>query len=427
MDETGTLLSLPKSAKVVVSKDNKKGSRGARVNRTNVTAIECISADGKYLNPMIIWPAATHRANWTTHSTPGWYFATSEKGSTDSYISLQWLKLIFDPETKEVAGKNPRVLVNDGFGTHETLEVLQFCFENNIILCRLPSHTSHKLQPCDVSVFGPLKTAYRAGVERLDRGGVGAIGKEHFTHIYSPARDKVFTARNIRSGWSGAGLFPFNPSKVLEEIPKPDPEVPNACNSAIQPNPCVHNDEVPPTPATPVTAESLSSLLDLMKRIPHDEANRAFHQKLQQKHINATQLCFAERALLQTQNQFLTEINNEGKVRRSTKSKVLGKGKARIMLWDDLDAARAALAAKEKEKEEKKARRAAKPAEQEVKSAEKEAKAAEKKKQRLRRGKRKLQRKKCRPLRKKRRRSRKQWKNLPVKVQEDGSAKQAQQ
>jgi hypothetical protein len=84
---------------------------------------------------MIIWPASTHRANWTTHNTPGWYFATSEKGSTDSYISLQWLKLIFDPETKELAGKNPRVLINDGFGTHETLDVLQFCFENNIILC----------------------------------------------------------------------------------------------------------------------------------------------------------------------------------------------------------------------------------------------------------------------------------------------------
>jgi hypothetical protein len=36
-------------------------------------------------------------------------------------------------------------LVCDGFGTHETLEILEFCFENNILLYRLPSHTSHKL------------------------------------------------------------------------------------------------------------------------------------------------------------------------------------------------------------------------------------------------------------------------------------------
>ena len=73
---------------------------------------------------------------------------------------------MFDPQTKTRANGKPRILVCDGFGTHETLEIIEFCLENNIILCRLPSHTSHKTQPCDVSVFGPLKTAYRDEVER---------------------------------------------------------------------------------------------------------------------------------------------------------------------------------------------------------------------------------------------------------------------
>ena len=62
-DETGTLLSIPKAVKVVVSKNNKGGRRGARIKRTNITAIECISADGRYLNPMIIWPASIYKAN----------------------------------------------------------------------------------------------------------------------------------------------------------------------------------------------------------------------------------------------------------------------------------------------------------------------------------------------------------------------------
>jgi hypothetical protein len=53
------------------------------------------------------------------------------------------------------------VLICDGFSTHETLEILEYCFANNIVLCRLPSHTSHKLQPCDVAVFASLKAAYR--------------------------------------------------------------------------------------------------------------------------------------------------------------------------------------------------------------------------------------------------------------------------
>ena len=109
------------------------------------------------------------------------------------------------------------------FGTHETLEALEFCFENNIILCRLPSHTSHKLQPCDIGVFGPLKVAYRDQVERLYRGGANTVGKEHFTSLYSTARERAFTKRNVTAAWAASGLFPFNPDRVLRATPKPPP------------------------------------------------------------------------------------------------------------------------------------------------------------------------------------------------------------
>lgn len=107
---------------------------------------------------------------------------------------------MFDLQTKELADQKLRVLICNGFGTHETLEILEFCFKNNIILCRIPSYTSYKLQPCDVSVFGLLKAAYRDQVERLERGCIGAIRKEHFTYLYSRAREEALTSRNIRAG-----------------------------------------------------------------------------------------------------------------------------------------------------------------------------------------------------------------------------------
>jgi len=65
------------------------------------------------------------------------------------------------PKLNHGANLRPGILLCDGFGTHESLEVLEYCFENNIILCRIPSPTSHKFQLCDVGVFGPLKAAYR--------------------------------------------------------------------------------------------------------------------------------------------------------------------------------------------------------------------------------------------------------------------------
>jgi hypothetical protein len=115
---------------------------------------------------------------------------------------------VFDPLTKARAGGKPRVLISDGFASHESLEVMTFCFENNITLCLLPSHTSHKLQPCDIAVIGPLKTAYREQVERLFRGGADTLGKQHFTLLYKHARDTAMTPRNIRSEWSKAPQEP---------------------------------------------------------------------------------------------------------------------------------------------------------------------------------------------------------------------------
>jgi hypothetical protein len=159
MDETGIMLSMPGTVKVLVGKDDMRDYRGARIKRTTITAIECISADGRFLNPMIIWPATTHRSNWTTFPTPGWHYACSESGYTDSKISLEWLKRIFDPETRKRANQKPRVLICDGFGTHETLEILEYCFEMfgyqvdlyhslPVDLCcsRSPQHYCHPFQ-----------------------------------------------------------------------------------------------------------------------------------------------------------------------------------------------------------------------------------------------------------------------------------------
>jgi hypothetical protein len=107
---------------------------------------------------------------------------------------------VFDPQTRGQANKKPRVLISNGFAAHETLEAQEFCFENNILLCRLPSHTSHKLQPCDITIFASLKGAYRDEVERLFHGGANTVGKQHFTSLYSHAREKAFTKRNILAG-----------------------------------------------------------------------------------------------------------------------------------------------------------------------------------------------------------------------------------
>ncbi|KAF2137771.1 uncharacterized protein K452DRAFT_339928 [Aplosporella prunicola CBS 121167] len=262
MNETGVMLSLLASLKVLVGKDDPRGYRGTGVKRTMVTAIECISADGRSLLPLIVWPASTHRSNWTTYPTPGWHYACSESGYTDSQISLDWLR-----------------------------RMLEYCFENNIILYRLPSHTSYKLQPCDIGVFGPLKTAYREQVERLYRGGASTVGKEHFTSLYSPARIKALTPKNIKSGWMKAGLYPFNPDRVLRDMRKPLTELTIPKTDEVKVGPCSQE-----LLQTPVTAEAFMSLRNRVEQDAHTLDARS-KQRLQ-KLANAAQVSFAECALL---------------------------------------------------------------------------------------------------------------------------------
>jgi hypothetical protein len=116
---------------------------------------------------------------------------------------------------------------------------------------------------------------------------------------------------------------------------------------------------------TPVSAEALKSLLNMINQVPDDETNKPHKERLQQKVNNAAHTSFARNALLQARNHLLTTINNEGKVRRSTKSEILGK--AKVMSFEDLEKARAERAAKEAAKEAKKAEKEAEKAAKEAK------------------------------------------------------------
>jgi hypothetical protein len=42
-----------------------------------------------------------------------------------------------------------------------------------------------------------LKAAYRDEADRLFQGGANTVGKKHFTSLYSLAKEKAFTKRNI--------------------------------------------------------------------------------------------------------------------------------------------------------------------------------------------------------------------------------------
>ena len=68
---------------------------------------------------------------------------------------------VFLPKTAELAGTDDRLLIYDGHNSHITFKTAKAAMENKVHILCLPPHSSHALQPLDVSVFFLLR---RSGV-----------------------------------------------------------------------------------------------------------------------------------------------------------------------------------------------------------------------------------------------------------------------
>ncbi len=348
------MLSILSFVKVLVDKNNVQDYRDARIKRTIVIAIECISVNSRYLTSIIIWSVIIYRSNQITFPIFGQQYVCFESRYIDFKISLKQIKQIFDSQTKKQANQKLRVLTCDNFGTHETLEILEYCFEHNIVLCRLFSYISYKLQFCNVVVFVLLKLVYRKQVEQLEQEDINTIRKEHFISLYSLARKTAFMCKNIKAGFAASKLILFNLDRVLRVISKffAKLTIPKANKMMVKP--CAL-DKILQTSVILVFAKALILLQNQIIKQDAYALDKTIKQSLQrhvQKLINATQMFFAKSALQQDQIRFLITINNEVKVRRSTKPVVLGKSK--VISYKNLLAKRAKREAKEQDKAKRK-------------------------------------------------------------------------
>jgi hypothetical protein len=137
---------------------------------------------------------------------------TSPNGWTDDFLCLEWFKKSFIPQAKAHADPNfPIILILDGHGSHVAVKMIETAIDYNIHLFCLPPHTTHRLQPLDVGVFGPLQ---RAWVERCgmvaEETGMG-ITKASFVKEYMSVQSTVFTENVIQQAWHKTGIYPFNP------------------------------------------------------------------------------------------------------------------------------------------------------------------------------------------------------------------------
>lgn len=107
--------------------------------------------------------------------------------------------------------EKPCLLLLDNHSAHLSIEGLNFAKDNGIIMLSFPPHCTHRLQPLDRSVYGPLKKYVNSA---MDQWMINHPG-QHMTiyeipGIISQAFPLATTPSNILAGFKACGICPFN-------------------------------------------------------------------------------------------------------------------------------------------------------------------------------------------------------------------------
>jgi DDE superfamily endonuclease len=167
IDEVGVATGVCTNTQVLANSAMKCTYTKSPEDREWLLILEEISTASRKVQPLVIFKGKQLQTTWFQHDkVPDWHYTTSENGWTSNNIAGQWLNTIFLPETNPKRNE-ARILLLDGHGSHISIDFLWECKQNNVHLVFLPPHSSHVLQPLDLSCFSPTKTRYRSQITEL--------------------------------------------------------------------------------------------------------------------------------------------------------------------------------------------------------------------------------------------------------------------
>ena len=224
--------------KVVTTKGAKNVYRQYQGTSEHITMLCCASAAGFPLPPLIIFSKCFPGGQYRFDGPDDALYAKSESGWIDTELFITWFKKIF---LKFAVPQRPLLLLIDGHKSHMGLELVDLCRENNVILFCLPPHTTHALQPLDVSVFKSLKDHFSKSVRSLTFAKKNfVVSKRDFSRIIKSPFERAFSIPNIKAGFAKCGLCPFNRNAVpiMKMMPSSLHDTSNIDSSSDSATPC---------------------------------------------------------------------------------------------------------------------------------------------------------------------------------------------
>jgi hypothetical protein len=128
-----------------------------------LSVVACINAAWQTIPNFYILKGIQFHCNYIEHCEDKATMAMARKAWMSRPLFYAWLSHFITrvKERYELSPSSRHLLILDGLNSHVTLEVVHKAAQVGIDMIILPSHTSHALQPIDVSVFAPFKKAFR--------------------------------------------------------------------------------------------------------------------------------------------------------------------------------------------------------------------------------------------------------------------------
>jgi hypothetical protein len=149
-------------------------------------------------------------------------------GWTNNDVGLAWLEQVFNRRTKQKARlqKEWRLLILDGHGSHLSMNFIEFCEANCILLAVFPPHSIHTLQLLDVVCFKPIFSNYTfaLNVHLFKTQEMLPIQKGDFFTLLWGAWKSNFTTKLVLKSFEATGICPRDAKVVLKRFGKQSDE-----------------------------------------------------------------------------------------------------------------------------------------------------------------------------------------------------------
>lgn len=159
--------------------------------------------------PYFIFPRVHFKEHFIVKGPLGCAGSVNPSGWMKDTHFIDYLKHIVShvrcSKTKSV------LLLLENHDSHLSIESLNYSRDNGIAILSFPPHFSHKQQPLDRSVYGPLKKYISTAFDSWMVNNPGKTKKIYeIPEMVKQALPLEATPNNITAGFIISGIFPFN-------------------------------------------------------------------------------------------------------------------------------------------------------------------------------------------------------------------------